>query len=167
MPEPTYTTPADEALFAAIGRLTISWALLEAGLDYSIIMLHKELGGDKIEPEMPWALKRKLKYIRKCFNRIDGLTQDRETVAKLLDNIDTASEARHDIIHGVATSHPEGATQVGMVRLLRGAETITAKHYTFTTKEILRRAADANKLAGLTLALAQWLKALIWPEERH
>jgi hypothetical protein len=165
MPEPTYTTPADEALFAAIGRLTISWAHLEAGLDYSIILLHKELGGDKIEPEMPWALKRKLKYIRKCFTKIDQFKQDRETVCGLISDIDAASELRHDIIHGVATSHPEGATSVGMVRLLRGADVITAKHYTFTTKDILETAVRANKLAGLTLALATWLKNLVVAKE--
>ena len=64
MSEPTYTTPEDELLFSSIGRLTISWARLKVGLDALITIIHHRVGGKSVETEMPWMLKRKLKYIK-------------------------------------------------------------------------------------------------------
>ena len=53
--KPTYTSPADEMYFASIGRLTISWAMLEMALDCGIILLHDYLGGKTLNPVRPWA----------------------------------------------------------------------------------------------------------------
>jgi len=40
-----YTSREDEAFFAAIGRLVLSWGHVEAGLDMFVMVLHNLLGG--------------------------------------------------------------------------------------------------------------------------
>ena len=47
-----YTSPTDEAFFGAIGRLTISWAHLEFGLDCMVEIVHHHFGGEEVEAEM-------------------------------------------------------------------------------------------------------------------
>ena len=61
-----------------------------------------------------------------------------------MDEIKIASEMRHDIIHGVATFHPEGATQIEMVRILRDAERGSAKHFTVTAIQVLEPVKSTN-----------------------
>jgi hypothetical protein len=113
---PTYTGPADEAFFSALGRLTISWAQIELGIDLTVTILHYSLNGQELEREMPWSLKRKLKYMRRCFNglRIHGKAFEllAPTIEALAGEIDAASEFRHDLLHGFALSHPEGASEI-------------------------------------------------------
>jgi len=66
-----FTSPEDEHFFAAIGWLTISWAHVEAGVDFAIDVIHRCLGGIEIEREMPrTSIYRKLRYIRKWSNRL-------------------------------------------------------------------------------------------------
>jgi len=153
MDKPTYTTPADELLFASIGRLTISWALIESTLDGIITIIHHRGGGKTIEAEMPWMLKRKVKYIRKCFLRLDALKPFSEHVPQLMTDIVAASEMRQNIIHGVATEMPEGTAQLKMARLVRGGEFYEQKHFEVTATEILTSAVEANRLAARCLNL--------------
>jgi hypothetical protein len=155
MSEPTYQTPEDEFLFGSIGRLTISWALLEAGLDGIITIIHHRVGGKTIEADMPWMLKRKIKYIRKCFSRLDPLKPYSTDVPSLLDEILNASEMRQNIIHGVAMDHPEGATTLKMAKLIRGGEFYEAHHFEVSSTEILASAVAALRLSTRVGALAK------------
>ncbi len=77
-----------------------------------------------------------------------------------MDEIKIASEMRHDIIHGVATFHPEGATQIEMVRILRDAERGSAKHFTVTAIQVLESAVSVNKLAGRMFELFNLLNSI-------
>jgi hypothetical protein len=157
MDKPTYMTAADELLFASIGRLTISWALLESSLDGIITIIHHRVGGKTIESEMPWMLKRKVKYIRKCFSRLDLLKPYSEPVPQLMTDIIEASEMRKNMIHGVATEMPEGTAQLKMVRLVRGGEFYEQKHFEVTARDILVSAVEANRLGARSLALGNTL----------
>jgi hypothetical protein len=60
-----FTSPEDRDFFAAIGRLVISWAELESGLEAMIDIVHEHMGGKEIDSERPRALNRKLSYLRK------------------------------------------------------------------------------------------------------
>lgn len=155
-----YTSPADEAFFAAIGRLTLSWGHIEFGVDAIVAILHWNLGGAKTERVMPWALKRKIRYIKAYFRRQMPDSEITTRMCELLDEVGRASEDRHDLVHGFTVEHPEGAGEAKLVRLLR-SETgkFTQKHVHVTTAMVLQHAVAANKLGTrvleVTLALAQ------------
>lgn len=64
----------DEGFYSAIGKLTISWAYVEFGLDWLIREIHEPLDGHKhIEPDAPISLQRKLRYLRRAFRTLPRL----------------------------------------------------------------------------------------------
>jgi hypothetical protein len=144
----SYTTEEDEFFFSSIGRLTISWAILELGIDYLVRLIHEELGGKNINPVRPWALQKKLEYMRRCFRSIEVLQPHKEKVLGFSELVTTASVLRHDIIHGIATSHKQGATVVQMARLVRGdkGNPDTVKRFSVTGGDILTSAIQVNRL---------------------
>ena len=141
-----YTSNEDQEFFAAIGRLTISWAQIELGLDCSIDVIHRFLGGEKIAPDGAprTSLYRKTKYIRKWVRLIPEPTFFSATL-KLIEEIETAAETRHDIIHGIIIKQEEGTGEAQMVRLIHSAiRPVDKKYFAVTTVDILRAAVEAG-----------------------
>jgi hypothetical protein len=158
----TFTSKEDQEFFAAIGRLTISWAQIELGLDCAIDIIHRFLGGKQIDPEAPrTSLSRKLNYIRKWAKTSPEPTF-RDAVQKLMNDIEAAAEARHDLIHGIIIEQEEGSGEAKMVRLLhRAARPPGKKYYEVTTVQILRAAVAAGKLGGRSLKMGTGLQNLL------
>jgi len=154
-----FTSGVDQNHLAAIGRVTISWAQLEAGLDFCVLIAHLDLGGDALIAEPPRSLSRKLEYLKTAFKRLPDLTEQRDRALRLLPEIKAASKTRHDLIHGFILSHRKTETlEVEMSRLMdwRDGHRVERK-FTITTAEILEHAVLANNLANQTLALAHEL----------
>ena len=103
----SYTSSADEGLFAAIGRLTISWAHLEFSLDCIVEIIHWGFGGKDIEPEIPRALQRKISYLRAAFKQIPLPPDAAQGYQNLFDQIEAAAQTRHDVIHGIIIEQVE------------------------------------------------------------
>jgi hypothetical protein len=158
----SFTTKADEEFFAAIGRLTISWAEIELGLDCAVDIIHRFLGGQEIETEAPrTSLYRKIRYIRKWTRAVPEPTF-RNAVPVLLDEIETAAEVRHDLIHGVVLEMTEGTGEAEMVRVLHSKANLPEKKYfKVATVEILRAAVAASKLATRSLKMGTGLQEFI------
>lgn len=158
-----YISEQDEAFFAAIGRLTISWAQIELGLDCSIDIIHRFLGGEKIAPDGAprTSLYRKTKYIRKWAKLIPEATFVSATL-KLMEQIETAAETRHDMIHGIIIKQEEGTGEAQMVRLIHSAiRPVDKKYFIATTVDVLRAAVEASKLGTRSLNMGTGLQDLL------
>jgi hypothetical protein len=156
-----YTSAEDEAFFGAIGRLAISWAQIELGLDCAIDIIHRFLGGQKIQQIPPkTSLFRKLQYIREWTPNVPEPTFC-TSARKLLDQIEAASETRHDIIHGIIIEHVEGSGEAQMVRLIHNTQPISKKRFAVTTNQILQAAVDASELGRRSLTLGTGLQDLV------
>lgn len=153
-----YTSPADEALFSAVGRLTISWAHLEFGLDISILILHGMLSEKYREKEIPRALKKKIKYLRKAIRLLPMDDDVLQTFMNFLDKIQDESEVRHDVIHGVVTEHIEGSGEATFTRIFHRKDGLTSSPVTADTKDILLAANRANKITSNLHALIEVLR---------
>lgn len=160
MSDDPFTSKADEEFFGAIGRVVLSWAQLELGLDLSILAIRLDLGGDTIEPEAPRTLQRKLAFLRKAAKQLPGLVERRDEIIALAAAVRAESEGRHDLIHGVAMRHLPGGSEAAMLRLLRETSGPPAKAFVVTTTSLLERAVRAGKLASQSLALVTALVAL-------
>jgi hypothetical protein len=157
-----HTSPAAEEFFAAIGRLTISWAHIEAGLDCGIEVAHKILGGNRIEAEFPrTSLHRKLRYLRKWSATIpEPIFQ--KNVTDLMDDIERSAETRHNLIHGFMVAHAEELGEAEMVRIIHTSErSYDKRQYKVTTTQILEAAVAANKLAGRALRFGTGLQDMV------
>jgi len=157
-----YSSPEDEEFFGAIGRLTISWAHLELGLDVMVEVLYYGVRENKVDGAIPRALGRKIDFLRAAFKRLPLPDDAAAGYESLFDAIKTASERRHDIIHGVVVEQIEGSGEAKMVRLLpkKGGER-RRKEFDVTTKYILESAIEAQRLASKTLCWADGILDLI------
>lgn len=153
----THTSSEDERFFGAIGRLVISWAHLELGLDGVIDILHHGIGGKDHEPEKPRALKRKIKYLRAFIKRHPLPDDAVRGYESLFDAILSAAETRHDIIHGAVIEHAERSGEATLVRVIQKSNRITTKKVNVTTRSILEAANEAQRLGGKTLCWANLL----------
>jgi hypothetical protein len=144
----------NQEFFAAIGWHTVAWAFVENGLEFLVIAIH-ELGGKTIEREAPWSLERKIKYLRRCFWRLAILAPYRERAIALLEHVKSASDNRHDIIHGTFTEHIFGSGEAKMIRLLRTktGERV-AKPFTLSTERVLQAATHAQDIGSALLTMA-------------
>jgi hypothetical protein len=155
--------PEDEVFFAAVGRLAIAWAQIEGGLDYAIKIIHLSAGGDTIEPEIPWALQRKLRYLRKCAKKLAPLQAFQKEAESLAAKIETASVLRHDILHGFVVDPPDDAGFAKMIRLLRG-EDKPDKTFSIDAKQIRAGAEETLGIGEETVAFTQALADKFLPK---
>jgi hypothetical protein len=154
----TFTSKEDEAFFAAIGRLAISWAQVEAGIDGAVAIIHQCFGGKHIETDPPrTSLYRKLRYIRKWAKTVP-VPIFQESAGVLMGEIEKAAELRHDIIHGFMVQKEDGSGEAEMIRLIRGPTFDNQKRFTVTTVQIMLAAAEASKLATKSIRLATGLR---------
>jgi hypothetical protein len=149
-----YTSAEDEELFGAIGRFVISWAHLELGLDCMVQASHVALGGKEIERNAPRALNRKLGYLRAVFKRLTVPEKAVQPHLELLDQIEAASETRHDIVHGATIEMVERSGEVTLLRLLRKGDDLTQHKRSLTTEDILKAANEVQRLGAGTLRWA-------------
>jgi hypothetical protein len=147
----TYTSQADEEFFGAIGRLTISWGHLELGLDCMVEILYRGFGGNTIYPEMPRQLQRKITFLRKSFRKLPIGEEAIQGYLKFLDQVETAAQTRHDIIHGIVIEQAEHSGEAVMVRIIRKHDSMKQKRIKVNAKGILESAVEAQHLGKLIL----------------
>jgi hypothetical protein len=152
-----YTGPKDEALFSAIGRLTLSWGLLEAGLAAAIDSIFHLHGNPSREAEIPRALNRKIKFLRKAIPKLAGDGDETRRFLAFLDEVDKETIVRHDIIHGCVVRHEEGTGEALSIRLLHHKTGRVMKPVRLDAETIMQAAVRTNKLAGIALTLARLL----------
>ncbi len=146
-----HSNPHDEALFAAIGRLVVTWGLLELGIDTMIDFIHVNLQHIVNEPERPRMLKRKIKYLRKHFRSLPMSEEACAYYQTLLDRVRESSEFRHDVIHGAVVNHAAGSGEASLVRLIYTPGDFEQKPITVTVDAILSRNDEATELASQLL----------------
>ncbi len=105
------------------------------------------LRGNTIERKIPRNLQPKITFLRSAWKRLligDGSNG----YLKFLDRVETATQTRHDIIHGVVVEQAEHSGEAIMIRAVRKRDGEIEK--------ILRAALEAQNLAG---------KILYWTDE--
>lgn len=153
-----FTSKTDEEFFGAIGRLTISWAQLEVGLDSMVRIIYYGFKGSKIEAEVPRNLKRKIRFLRAAFKTLPIGKTAIDGYLNFLDRVQSAAETRHDIIHGVVIEQVEGSGEATLIRMIKGRNgAVKEKKRKFTTRAILQAALEAQRLGGLILSAANQL----------
>jgi hypothetical protein len=160
----THQNEADEALFAAIGKLTVTWAHLEGGLDLMIQVIFHDLDNPPGEKEVPKALSRKIRYLKRAFKKLPVSEDDRTRYDQLFQDIQTESIVRHDIIHGFIFLHTEGTGQAKAVRFLQNKLHLDHKLVHLDTASIMEAAIRAKKLASFTM---NWPRLIREPLEEE
>lgn len=89
------------SLYSAVGMIVTNWSFVENALDHWTAIVFDDFGGSRIEPEMPRMFGRKVKFLSKCFKRIDALSPFKDDALKVIQRASELSDMRHYIVHGV------------------------------------------------------------------
>lgn len=157
----TFATKADEEFFGAIGRLVISWAHLELGLDCMVEIFYHGFKGNLTSSEIPTALTQKIKFLRKAFRSLQIGEEAISGYLEFLDKIQVAAQTRHDIIHGVVIEQVESSGEATIVRAIRNKNRVEKRRRKVTTAGILSEAVNVQTLGAIVLHLADETHKLI------
>ena len=78
--------------------------MVERCIDYCIAIIYQRAGGKHIETEIPFALKRRVRFLRRCFQRLEPLAPFRPDAIKLLNRVESLTDTRHMLVHGCLSS---------------------------------------------------------------
>lgn len=92
------------ALCSALGFVVVNWAITEQSLDGCVAIIFHDHGGKNIESEIPRSLSKKVEFLKKCFKKLPTLAALQNDALKTLQNVNTMSGRRHDLVHGAITS---------------------------------------------------------------
>lgn len=124
-----FDNPADNALFAAIGRLTVSWSHLESAIDLAVIYFFRDGGNPAKDKEKPkTALNKKLDYLKRTVRKLEILTRTEvDNWIAVFDAISAEAITRQDIIHGATIEHEEGTGVAISARIIHSPSGIEGK----------------------------------------
>jgi hypothetical protein len=146
------------ALYAPVGQIIISWALAEQLLENCVLVFSRFAGGKNIEPELPWQLGPKLKFSRKCLNKLESLSAFKEEGIKLVDEMAALSDVRHTFIHGAVSKYDKQTNTLLFVRLDVKNNTRQTIHRKITADFLITNGA---KCVDLATRLSKFLERLI------
>ena len=159
---PVTSEPSDRFL-AAVGALTLNWAVIETGLDFACAIVFHEFEGRKIEPEIPRSLGRKISFLKRGLKH-SRLASIRAYGLDLLQTIADRKNERHEIVHGAVTGNvKEDAVQ--MMRVQYTPEMHHSTTHVVTVDEVGEASARALALANPAIMLAIGLHNIARPEK--
>jgi hypothetical protein len=99
--------PADviKPLYTAVGHIVVNWAFVEQSLDMWIAIIYQTSDDRCIEDVIPMALGRKIRFLRKCFNRMHVLANFRAEALDYIAKAKELSDTRHFIIHDTISKY--------------------------------------------------------------
>ena len=136
-----------ENLCAAIGFISVNWALTENFMDSVVLAIYQDFGGRKIERSIPRSLNKKIDFCRKAIRRLPSFSRYGVALLPLLNDMETLSEKRHDFIHGVVTNikrDPDGTFPI--MRLIYGRHEHTMREIKFDPNDFPGLVQDIQKL---------------------
>jgi hypothetical protein len=148
-------------LCQCIGFVVVHWSLIERQLDTWINTCVHDCGGRPLldGKGMPQALKRKISILKRCLRELPPLSSFRNECSELLSRVRSASNRRHDLMHGsIAELRPDPKT--GAFRFVRtkyGDEHVLTE-FTVTPNDFRDFAPILEDLATDTVAFSQKLE---------
>ncbi|MER8672969.1 MULTISPECIES: hypothetical protein [unclassified Mesorhizobium] len=104
---------------SAIGKLAMTWALAELGLDKCVSSLFTTHGGSTLRPKIPLNAGDKIRFFRQAVQKASHLTHAGEYAAEIADEMHIVLADRNWCIHGTALQmmEPEfGAATIVLTR---------------------------------------------------
>ncbi len=147
------TKPNEEeinALYQIIGFMTVTWSLLERGLDKIALTIYKGCEGHTIKRKVPQALKDKLEYIENSFNKLQVLSDFQKEGLAIVNKTRELKEKRHTLIHGAISSlYPENNSYI-FTKYNFHKKGVTLEATTFSPIDFQRVSEDCQNLAENT-----------------
>ena len=148
-------------LCTVIGFVVIHWSLTEQQLDNWVNVCVNNVGGAPLlgGHGVPKALNRKITFIKRCLAQLPELAPFRDECAALLSRVKSASDRRHDLIHGALTElRPDPTTGAFKFRMIGYAGDLhTFREFNLTPNDFREFAPVLTDLVTDAIAFSQKL----------
>ncbi|CAM9919129.1 unnamed protein product, partial [Phaeothamnion confervicola] len=104
-------------LYPAIGALILNWALIESVLEKWVATIYHCADGKSIDAEIPRMYSPKVKFLRRCFNRLNALESFKPKAIEYLDEADRLAEIKSIVTHGAVSSFDPKSEKIEFTRL--------------------------------------------------
>jgi hypothetical protein len=153
---------------AAIGDFMMAFNLAESLLDILVAISYHEAGGNKIEPEIPFKLSRKLKFAGKAFRRLKPLAPYQGRGEDFLSVVSQARGTRDTLAHGHITKiTDEGAIlHFGVFRLSDDKKIQIHSIADLSLHKILADAGECHRIARETIPLVNEMLECVVSDNR-
>jgi hypothetical protein len=149
------------ALYSSIGMIVTNWSFVENALDHWTAIVFHDFGGSKIEAEMPRMFGRKVKFLSKCFRRIEALSPFKDDAMKVIRRACELSDMRHFVVHGVLSGFDAEDSETFVFRKidvsedkkqhLLGEMRLPGEHLVMGGTELINMASFAQKVSARLL----------------
>lgn len=147
-------------LYNIVGKIAVHWAILEFNLDCSSSLLFEFGGGEKFENQIPLALKRKLKFLKKVLKKNRTLAELTDAATGVYDLVNGMADLRHFVIHGYIASFDPETKLVTFIKPENKGKELVFEEKEFSLDK-LEEEADKVLLAGkLAIQISQKLMGL-------
>jgi hypothetical protein len=159
MPKPTVPSNVFPPLYTAVGNLVVNWAIAESALNHIIAIIYQKAGGKHVTHKIPVAFKRRVKFLRLCFNRVDALKPYADEGRDILRKAAKLTFIRNAVIHGAVSNYEPATQQYTFTKLdVVDNDTIHQVNSVTTTLSDLNGAAiDSQNVTRVTNALSDRL----------
>ncbi len=154
MPKPTVPLDAFPPLYGAVGDIVVNWAIAESALNSLVAIIYQSAGGKHVDHQIPVAFKRRVKFLRRCFNNVDALKPYADEGRDILGNAANLAYIRNAVIHGTVSNYEPATQQYTFTKLdVVDKDTIHQVNTVTTTLSDLRGAAlDSQSVARAAIA---------------
>lgn len=111
------TEPEIAALYQPVGELVLNWSVWDSMIVKIVALVFQSTGGKHQEPKIPFEFKRRIKFLRRCVNRIDALKPFAPEMAAILTNAKILSKIRDSIVHGALSKFDPETGRYEFVKL--------------------------------------------------
>ena len=120
-----------------VGMISQQWALIEGSLDFSAFVVFHSFGGKSTASELPRALDRKVKWLRKSIATSPQTASFSEHSTDLLNAVSEAKQFRHDCVHGITLRDQGGKFPLPISILDRHPETFSERSRTISEDDMV------------------------------
>jgi hypothetical protein len=146
-----------------IGYLVIGFGLFEFALAGIVACVYHNMGGKRIESELPIMLSRSLTFVSKCTEKLPALVKHEAELDWIVSEARRLSPIRHDVIHEYLAEYDEKANHLFTFAKAtpdKKSKTIHIRTLREITAEDLVKAGNASielshRAAALGLSLAK------------
>jgi hypothetical protein len=141
--------------------IVTNWSFVENALDHWTAIVFHDFNGASIEKEMPRMFGRKVKFLSKCFRRIEALSPFKEDAMKVIRRCCELSDMRHFVVHGVLSGFDADDNETFVFRKIDVSEDkkehvlgemrLPGDHLVIAGTELIQMAAFAQKVSARLL----------------
>lgn len=107
----------ERPFYTTVGLFVANWAFVEIALDHWITIIFRSAGGKHVEREMPRALSRKLKFLRRCTRQIDALAPYSKQALRYMTRPGELAKTRQFVVHGVLANFDADYMLISFVKI--------------------------------------------------